>query len=161
MNAILRPCENADLERLHEISLLAWTPIFASFQQILGASLFAIVFPDFRAEQWRGIEAGCRGEHGASAWVAEQDGVVVGFILLKLHGDTKIGEINYNAVHPEYQNSGIGTMMYEFALTQLREGGMRAANVGTGGDAAHAPARRAYEKVGFQPLPLVNYYMEL
>jgi hypothetical protein len=39
--------------------------------------------------------------------------------------------------------------MYEFAIAQMKEAGMRVATVGTGGDPSHAPARRAYEKVGF------------
>ena len=41
--------------------------------------------------------------------------------------------------------------MYEYALEQLRNQGMRVAEVGTGGDASHAPARRAYAKAGFGP----------
>jgi hypothetical protein len=39
--------------------------------------------------------------------------------------------------------------MYAFALSRMREVGMRAATVSTGADASHAPARRAYEKAGF------------
>ena len=93
--------------------------------------------------------------------MAERDGTVVGFIVFKLNHDTRIGVLGYNAVHPEHQSLGIGTMMYEFALGKMKEGGMRAANVETGGDSSHAPARRAYEKVGFRPLPGVNYYKEL
>jgi hypothetical protein len=39
--------------------------------------------------------------------------------------------------------------MYHFAITRMKEAGMRVATVATGGDASHAPARRAYEKAGF------------
>lgn len=39
--------------------------------------------------------------------------------------------------------------------------GMKYATVSTGLDDGHAPARRAYEKMGFSKnLPSVKYYME-
>jgi ribosomal protein S18 acetylase RimI-like enzyme len=161
MDLEIRPFRETDLDDILQISVLAWTPIFESFRQILGDSLFAIVYPDWRADQRRGTERDCRDENGWSAWVAERAGTLVGFVLFRLNHDTKIGEVGYNAVHPDHQNSGTGTMMCEFALGKMREGGMRAANVGTGGDSSHAPARRVYEKVGFRPLPVVSYYREL
>lgn len=50
--------------------------------------------------------------------------------------------------------------MYDYA--QLRMAGMRVAEVGTGGDPSHAPARRAYAKAGFGPgIPSVYLYQEL
>ena len=52
--------------------------------------------------------------------------------------------------------------MYELVLERMREQGMLLATVGTGGDPSHAPARRAYEKVGFGPaLPSVWLYRRL
>lgn len=47
------------------------------------------------------------------------------------------------------------------ALQKLKEGGMKLAMVGTGGDEGHAFARRSYEKAGDTGLPLVRYYKEL
>jgi hypothetical protein len=41
----------------------------------------------------------------------------------------------------------------------MRDEGMRLATVSTGGDASHAPARRAYEKLGFGAgIPAVTLY---
>jgi N-acetylglutamate synthase-like GNAT family acetyltransferase len=94
-------------------------------------------------------------------WVAEQDGTVVGYIAYELHDNDKSGEVMLLAVHPDYQNDGIGTALNEFALDKMREAGMRLAVVGTGGDASHAPARRSYEKAGYTGLPLVRYYQKL
>lgn len=85
MNLNLRPFSNTDIDRVLEISSLAWNPIFESFRKILGASLFAVIYPDWRADQKRGIESACRGEDGWSAWVAERDGSVVGFIVFRLN----------------------------------------------------------------------------
>lgn len=65
------------------------------------------------------------------------------------------------AVHPEYQNHGIGTELNLFALQKMKEGGMKIAELGTGGDESHAPARKSYEKAGYTGLPLVRYYKDL
>ena len=52
-------------------------------------------------------------------------------------------------VDPAHAGRGIGTAMYAFALARMKEAGIRVATVATGGDASHAPARRAYAKAGF------------
>jgi hypothetical protein len=39
--------------------------------------------------------------------------------------------------------------MYCHALECMKDAGMKVATVATGGDASHAPARRAYRKAGF------------
>jgi hypothetical protein len=33
--------------------------------------------------------------------------------------------------------------------------------VHTGGDPGHAPGRRVFEKAGFRPFPVVDYYKQL
>ena len=88
-------------------------------------------------------------DSGWELYVAEQAGVVVGFVSVQLNEQTSIGEIGLNAVHPDRASAGIGTAMYNVVLERLRRAGMRVATVSTGGDASHAPARRAYEKAGF------------
>jgi len=52
--------------------------------------------------------------------------------------------------------------MYAAALERMRAQGMRYARVRTGLDEAHAPARRAYTKAGFDiAIPSVEYYRSL
>jgi GNAT superfamily N-acetyltransferase len=72
-----------------------------------------------------------------------------------------IVELSLLAVHPDYQNDGIGTELNIAALQKMKAAGMRLAVVGTGGDEGHAPARSSYEKAGYRPLPLVRYYQDL
>ena len=56
----------------------------------------------------------------------------------------------------------IAPQMYNFVLEKMREEGMLYAKVHTGLDDGHIPARRAYQKVGFEKnLPSVDYYMKL
>jgi len=62
-------------------------------------------------------------------------------------------------MHPAHAGQGIGAAMYAFVLERMKSAGMKAATVGTGGDPSHAPARRAYAKVGFGPaIPSVSLY---
>lgn len=51
MDLKIRPFRDGDIDRVLEISILAWTPVFESFRRILGDSLSAIIYPDWKAEQ--------------------------------------------------------------------------------------------------------------
>ena len=51
--------------------------------------------------------------------------------------------------------------MYGRVMEEMRTGGLKYVKVGTGGDPSHAAARRAYEKAGFVPIPVVNYFKSL
>ena len=91
-----------------------------------------------------------------TSW-SQVDGKVVGFLAYELNEKDETGEVMLLAVHPEYQNLGIGTALNVVALEQMKAAGMVMAVVGTGGDEGHAPARRSYEKAGYTALPLVRY----
>ncbi len=106
------------------------------------------------------IVRGCK-DAGITTWVAERNGQVIGFAAYKLDDKSRTGEVELLSVAPDQQNQGIGTELNTFALRKMKEGGMRLAVVGTGGDDGHAAARRSYEKVGYVALPLVRYYKEL
>jgi ribosomal protein S18 acetylase RimI-like enzyme len=161
MDLRIRPVTNVDIEAVVELSLLAWEPVFQSFRQIMGPTIYDFIYPDWRAMQSRDVAKICEPGGKLLVWVAEVEGKVVGFIAYKLDGETKTGEVEYLAVHPEYQNLGIGTELNNFALDKMKSSGMKLAVVGTGGDPGHAPARRSYEKAGFRPLPQVRYYKNL
>ena len=63
--------------------------------------------------------------------------------------ERKIGIISNNAVDPCCGVKGVGQEMYRAVLEYFRKAGMLLAQVTTGLDEAHAPARRAYERAGF------------
>jgi len=156
-----RPVCDHDVGALVQLSLLAWVPVFRSFEQILGPEIYAIIYPDWRKGQREGVEGVCRDGEKTVVWVAEVDGIVVGFVAYELHVEEQTGEVQLLAVHPDYQNLGIGTELNNLALEKMKESEMRMAVVGTGGDPSHAPARRSYEKAGYTALPLVRYYKDL
>jgi ribosomal protein S18 acetylase RimI-like enzyme len=149
-----------DVEALVELSLLAWVPVFDSFERILGPRIYRSIWPDWRAGQREAIETICR-DGEKTVWVAEVDGAAVGFVAYELNAQDRTGEVLLLAVHPDYQNLGIGTELNNHALARMAECGMAMAKVETGGDPAHAPARRSYEKAGYTGLPLVRYFQDL
>jgi len=94
------------------------------------------------------IRSHCQ-RHPEWTFVAEEQGRIVGFVTFRLDRDSQIGVIGNNAVDPDCGLKGIGQQMYAAVLDHFRQQGMKAAKVGTGLDWAHAPARRAYERAGF------------
>jgi ribosomal protein S18 acetylase RimI-like enzyme len=101
----------------------------------------------------------CAGEH---VFVAEVGGQVAGFAAVVMRDDDpRTGEIDMIAVDPDYQRRGVATALMAWSVDYLRTAGVVVADIGTGGDAGHAPARRTYEKAGFTALPLVRYYRAL
>lgn len=160
MNLYIRPASRDDLADLIQLSLLAWVPVFRSFEAILGPDIYPLQYPDWKRQQSEVVETVCKDEK-TLVWVAEVDGRVTGFIAYTLNLEDNMGEVELLAVHPDYQNGGIGTQLNNFALEKMKESGMKLAVVATGGDPGHAPARRSYEKAGYTGLPLVRYYKDL
>lgn len=157
----IRPYRPADLSAILDLSVLAWEPVFTAWQRILGPSLYPVaISPDWQKTQKEGVEKACM-DPKIITWVAEVEEKVIGFIAYELNQTTQTGEVMLLAVHPDYQNGGIGTELNRLALQKFKEAGMKLAVVGTGGDEGHAPARRSYEKAGYTGLPLVRYYKEL
>lgn len=155
----IRPFRPADLPAMQEIRRLAFAPVFQSFRDIVGEELGALAFSDADAEQSRLLETLCGTDSGHQVFVVTVSDEIVGFVTLSLDEKKQIGEIGLNAVHPAHAGQGLGAAMYSFVLERMKSAGMKVATVGTGGDPSHAPARRAYEKVGFGPaIPSVFLY---
>lgn len=157
----IHPYSDHNLDAIIQLSLSAWEPVFRSFEQILRSQIYPILYPDWRKSQQEGVETICRNKGKYRTLVAERDGWVVGFVAYELNQETKRGEVVLLAVHPDYQNDGIGTELNLHALEEMKAAGMELAVVETGGDESHAPARRAYEKAGYTGLPLVRYFKDL
>ncbi|MDD5264616.1 MAG: GNAT family N-acetyltransferase [Candidatus Bipolaricaulis sp.] len=155
----IRAFVDSDLSEIVELSLLAWEPVFESFEQVLGPAIYSILWPDWKKSQAEGVAGACRATDKYHTLVAEIDGRVVGFIAYELKGET--GEVVLLAVHPEFQRRGIATQLNQAALDAMRAAGAKLAVAETGGDEGHAPARRAYEKVGYTNLPIVRYFKDL
>ncbi len=158
----IRRLTSADLEAVVDLSLLAWEPVFVSFENILGTAIFDRLYrPEWRTAQAADVKEVCLAEAIEAFVLVTADDVVAGFVALRQDSDTATGVIEMIAVNPRYQRRGHARALMEFAMQQLRNQGLALINVGTGGDPGHAPARALYEAVGFTGVPLVNYYMAI
>ena len=161
MSVVIRPLTPEDLEPVLDLSIRAWEPVFRSFEQVLGSSIFLKLYPEWEVNQRDGVRGVCEDSAKYTISVADVDGTVAGFIACIFDDNTLVGEVEMLAVDPAYQKRGIGGELNDWALDLMKERGMKLAVVGTGGDPGHAPARRSYERAGYTGLPLVRYYKDL
>ena len=162
--AIIRDLQPTDdVELLVEIALASWEPYWAHLAENLGEDIFAVTHPDCRAEKARQIRAACEPSERSGVAVAEIDGRIVGFATYHPNVKPHMGSLGNNAVHPDFRRRGIAMRLYAHVLDRLRAAGMRVVHVRTGLDAAHAAARDAYAKLGFDATgsESVDYYRRL
>lgn len=160
MSIHIRRAADTDTAAITDLAVLAWAPVFASFQRIFGPTAYAILYPDWQAQQREVVARACRDDQ-TTTLLAEHDGTIAGFLSYTLNHTDLVGTVELLAVHPDHQQLGVATALNHAALDQLRAHGMKLAGVSTGGDPGHAPARRAYEKAGYTPFPNVWYYQPL
>jgi ribosomal protein S18 acetylase RimI-like enzyme len=162
MNTTIRRYRTEDRDAVLEICIAAFTPIHEGFEAALGQDIFQLQYKDWKQNYATIIDGIDIDDDMTVVHVAEREGTIVGFIFTSMDAPKATGEIGLNAVLPELQGQGIGRSLYEFALEDLKRRGAKAAYVGTGGDAAHAPARRAYEAAGFdRVIPSVHLFRTL
>ena len=158
MEISFRKANKNDHAFLENLRLEAFEPIFTSFKKILGDEIYEIAQRKEDEEQSELLSSMFTQETEWELYIAQKNDEIVGFISIQLNLETTVGEIGLNAVTPEHSGKGIGSKMYDFAISRMKENGIRVATVATGGDESHAPARRAYEKSGFNvQIPSVWY----
>lgn len=159
MNEEIRivPTEPKYVEACAAIAVRAWEPIHESYKNCIGADLHDELMPTWRegkAQATRNIHA------TGNAVVALLGDQVVGYCSYKIEGI--LGEICGNSVNPDMRGRGIANKLYNRVLDIMREAGCKYATVNTGLDEGHAPARRAYNKAGFEKnLPSIEYFQRL
>ena len=156
---IIQEAQSEHFEASGDIAIKAWTPIREEFKKLLSEEIYTPFFENWQEAKRNEIIRGLRDGKG---FVAVVGGKVVGFVYYFADNNTKIGTIGGLAVDESAKGKGIGKMLCNHAISKMREDGMLHATVTTGGDDAHAPARKTYEGVGFEKyLPSVKYYMTL
>jgi len=157
----IEPYGPQHLDAVIRLSLRAWAPVFDSIQKAMNAEVYRAFYPDnWRMSQQKAVEEVCAAKD-THVWVAIDSGATVGFVVVKLHSEDSLGEVYMVAVDPDFQGCGIGSALMEFALNWMKDAGMSIAMVETGGDRGHAPARRTYEKAGFELWSVARYFKKL
>ncbi len=154
--------QEEDIDQLESIRLRAFQPIFDSFRNILGTTIYEHAqLPEDMAQKDL-LKSLLTTDSIWTTWKVNLDELTIGFISIRIDKKAKVGEIGLNAIDPSYSNKGIGTQMYHFAIEEMKKAGMKVATVATGGDPSHLSARKAYNKAGFNvEIPSVWMCQEL
>ena len=153
-DAVIRRATVADLERIQEIAVAAWTTIYEHRRKnVVGDEIFADMWGGWRTNQRVKKE-----DVGDRVIVTELDGKIVGFATWRVL-NPKAGEITANAIDPALQGRGHGTRQVREVLAILKAQGCECANVFTGLDPAHGPARGQYYNLGLSLSITTSVYM--
>ena len=156
MDVKIRHASASDKERVSEIAKDAWRNIFEGFREQLGEEIYNTVYAGDPLEKKAAAVRDSLDE--GMCFVAEYEGEVVGFATYVING--KVGMLSNNAV--ALRGHGIAGLLHERVFQEFKSHGCTVAGVTTGLDAAHAPARRAYEKDGFtNSVETVMYYKKI
>lgn len=143
------------------LSLKAWAPMFEKLQPAVQPYVYNAFYPDgWCIRQAADIAAFLQTE-GQLAWIAIDEGSILGWVGAKLHPEDRMGEIYILAVDPAHQRQGVASVLIEHAISEIRRAGMEIVMVETGDDPGHAPSRAAYERAGFERWPVARYFRKL
>ena len=163
MAIVIEDAKKTDMEACKEIFLIVWDGIHGVYADLIGEELHDVFFDNWQGNVDNGFVASFVAAMGENrAFVAKDEDKVVGFAYYRALEEHKTANIGYNAVRPEYKKKGIGSMLYQKMMDSMKAEGFQYVSVTTGLDDAHAPARKAYERAGFQKnLPSVRYFQKL
>ena len=157
---ILREFKESDLQDIKKIVAEAWKPVYDYRKRVMDSSIFESIWKKGSVTKSENLSEWCL-NNPYNVMVTELDQKVVGFITWEEYNKDTV-ELSNNAVSPEFQNQGIGTMMYQWFLSEMKKKGYSYTFVFTGLDEAHDSARAAYKKMGFStPIEMVRYYKKL
>lgn len=162
---ILRLATQEDMPRIDEITLTCYAAIHDSFVNLLSPEIYQAVYKRTDSS-WEEKKTGQNhhlfAEHPDWVWVLEQRKIIIGYVTFRLFPDRQFGQIENNAVDPQFAGKGWGKFMYRHVLQYFRGQGLRFARVETDLDDPHIPARRAYKSVGFdREIRIVLYWQNL
>jgi ribosomal protein S18 acetylase RimI-like enzyme len=158
---IIKPFEHEHLSDIVRLSIEAWNPVFESLKHQLKEDIYHELYPNgWEASQKEAVVAVCTSSE-YRVWVACYQDQIAGFIAFRVIAANKLGEIFMIAVSPDYQRKGIATQLTNFAIDWMKKSGITVVMVETGSDRGHYPARKVYEKLGFNAIPISRYYNKI
>lgn len=161
MPVTIVPYDDVHRRAVLDLSLRAWEPVFPRTRAAVPGFVYDAFYPGgWRARQLADLAAVLDGEP-RNVDVALVGTAVAGWVCTRLHPDDDMGEIHVLAVDPEHQRRGIGALLSARAFDRVRAAGLRMVMVETGDDPGHAPARAAYEALGFERWPVARYFRDL
>ena len=159
---VIRPYDPAHRDAALDLVVAIWGPVFEGMRAALPRYVYGNFYPQGWEARQRADVASLLDRAGDSAWVAHAgDDTLVGLVVAEAHHEDRMGEIVLIGVHPDHRGTGIARALTDTALGWMRAQGLAFAMAETGEDPGHAPARAAYEALGFEPWRVVRYVREL
>ena len=158
----IRSFVQRDLVPLTELTIETFGPYYEEhFRPLVGDVVFTNQHGDWRADYRTQVPTLHDPDHHQHVAVAERDGVLAGYVAWSADPAKRNGTITHLAVAADHRRHGVGNALCEHAFDALRGAGAEVVEIGTGGDAFHAPARACYERLGCTPVPVTVYYRRL
>jgi ribosomal protein S18 acetylase RimI-like enzyme len=153
----IRPFREADLARLQEITVDSFEGV--SIDRNIETQFGPVGGRDWAARKARAIEFDCS-QQPDGIFVAEADGVVVGYVTTYLDELARIGRIPNLAVAATHREHGIATALIRHAIDWMRGRGMAMAKIET--LEQNARGQSLYPKLGFTEVARqIHYVMPL
>ena len=115
---------------------------------IYGDDLIERLRPDWAEDLAAEVEAWLNGPEGV-VWVADLDGIAIGFIVTTCDLRTGMGKVELVAVDRAHERQGVGGRLVAHALAHLREAGVAYVEAYVRDFAGHEPAHRLFRSHGF------------
>lgn len=159
---LIRPFTQHDQARLLELTIEVFRPFYEdSFRPLVGEAVFANQHGAWREDYRTQVAELHDPEQHKYVDVAEVDGGIAGYVGWSADLTRENGVITILAVGSSHRRNHVGRTLCEHAFAGMRALGAEVVQIGTGGDAFHAPARALYESLGCTPLPVAVYYRRL
>lgn len=158
----IRPFRQHDLARLTELTIETFRPFFEdSFRPVVGEVVFANQHGAWRDDYRKQVaELHDPLQHRYVA-VAQAGDDIAGYVAWSVDPGRRNATISHLAVAAAHRRQHTGIALCEHAFGEMRVLGAQVVEIGTGGDAFHAPARALYQSLGCTAFPTTVYYRQL
>ncbi len=141
----IRHYRSEDLEVLRKITVDSFGSV--ALDQMLEDRLGIWNGRDWRARKADHINDDCL-SNAEGCFVAERDGVILGYITTRLDRLNSIGRIPNLAVEEQARGLGLGRRLIHYALDYFRQSGMKVAKIET--MASNLVGQNLYPSCGFE-----------
>ena len=153
----IRPFLPADLHRIQEITVNSFEAV--SIDRNIDRQYGYVAGKDWKERKARDVAVDCELQPDG-VFIAEADGVVVGYITTRLDPFSGIGRIPNLAVDERYRGQGIGSALIAHALAWMRRQGMAMAKIET--LVQNERGQALYPRFGFREVARqIHYVMPL
>lgn len=150
---MIRPWAPGDTDAMKQITVDAFVGVAIDYHI---EQRFGVLGNDWKARKARHIDADVAA-HPEGVFVAEEEGVILGYITTRIDHESKMGWIPNIAVRPDLKSRGLGKQLMEYGLNYLKQAGMTHAKIET--LAVNEIGSRFYPQMGFEEVVRQIHYV--